>query len=125
MKIARLPFQIITLCLHVWFIVKAVQMFTFKDGEDAWFAMLAGLLIVIACEIVAFFDILLFVISKHDVYSFINLALYVTNAVFFMKVTFYSNVGTVIGLSLYAVIFILRVINLVWNWIEIRKTSLI
>ena len=121
MKEARLPFQIFALLLQVWFIIETIKMLLYKSGEEGWFALLFTLLIVIACEVVSFVDIILFVISKHNLYSFINLALYVVNAVLFMTVIYYDSVGTVIGLSLYAVIFILRIINLVQNFMDIVK----
>ena len=118
-KIARIPFQVIALLLQTFFIFKTIEMMMYKSGEEAWFALLFTLLIVVACEIVSFVDIILFVISKHNIYSFINLAIYIINAVLFMTVIYYDPIGTVIGLSLYAVLFILRIINLVKNSMDI------
>ena len=122
-KLIRIPFQIIALLLHTYFAFKTTEMFLNKTGEDAWFSMLFTLLIVIACEIVSFIDIILFVISKHNIYSYINLSLFIINVIFFMTVNYYYSVGTVIGLSLYAALYILRVVNLVLNFIDICKKS--
>ena len=122
-KSVRIPFQIIALLLHTYFVFKTTEMFLNKTGEDAWFSMLFTLLIVIACEVVSFIDIILFVISKHNMYSYINLSLFIINVIFFMTVNYYYSVGTVIGLSLYAALYILRVVNLVLNFIDICKKS--
>ena len=122
-KLIRIPFQIIALLLHTYFVFKTTEMFLNKTGEDAWFSMLFTLLIVIACEVVSFIDIILFVISKHNIYSYINLSLFIINVIFFMTVNYYYSVGTVIGLSLYAALYILRVVNLVLNFIDICKRS--
>ena len=123
LKIIRIPFQLIALMVHTYFIVKTVELFLNKTGEDAWFSLLFTLLIVIACEVVSFIDIILFVISKHNIYSYINLLLFIINVIFFMTVNYYYSVGTVIGLSLYAALYILRVVNLVLNFIDICKKS--
>ena len=120
-KLIRIPFQIIALLLHTYFVFKTTEMFLNKTGEDAWFSMLFTLLIVIACEVVSFIDIILFVISKHNIYSYINLSVFIINVIFFMTVNYYYSVGTVIGLSLYAALYILRVVNLVLNFIDICK----
>ena len=117
-KLIRIPFQIIALLLLTYYIFKTIDMFLNKTGEDAWFSMLFTLLIVIACEVVSFIDIILFVISKHNIYSYINLSLFIINVIFFMTVNYYYSVGTVIGLSLYAALYILRVVNLVLNFID-------
>ena len=122
-KLIRIPFQIIALLLHTYFVFKTTEMFLNKTGEDAWFSMLFTLLIVIACEVISFIDIILFVISKHNIYSYINLSLFIINVIFFMTVNYYYSVGTVIGLSLYAALYILRVVNLVLNFIDICKKS--
>ena len=122
-KLIRIPFQIIALLLHTYFVFKTTEMFLNKTGEDAWFSMLFTLLIVIACEVVSFIDIILFVISKHNIYSYINLSLFIINVIFFMTVNYYYSVGMVIGLSLYAALYILRVVNLVLNFIDICKKS--
>ena len=73
-KLIRIPFQIIALLLHTYFVFKTTEAFLNKTGEDALFSMLFTLLIVIACEVVSFIDIILFVISKHNIYSYINLS---------------------------------------------------
>ena len=123
LKIIRIPFQLIALMVHTYFIVKTVELFLNKTGEDAWFSLLFTLLIVIACEVVSFIDIILFVISKRNIYSYINLSLFIINVIFFMTVNYYYSVGTVIGLSLYTALYILRVVNLVLNFIDICKKS--
>ena len=123
LKILRIPFQLVALILHTYFIVKTVDLFLNKSGKEGWFALLFTLLIVIACEVVSFIDIIFFVISKRNVYSFINLALFIMNAILFMTLIYYYSVGTVIGLSLYAALYILRIINLVLNFIDICKKS--
>ena len=122
-KLIRIPFQIIALLLHTYFILKTIDMILNKSGEEGWFALLFTLLIVIACEVVSFIDIILFIISKHNIYSFINLALFIINAILFMTVIYYYSIGTVIGLSLYAALYILRIVNLALNFIDICKNS--
>ena len=122
-KSIRMPFQIIALLLHTYYIFKTIDMFLNKSGEEGWFALLFTLLIVIACEVVSFIDIILFIISKHNIYSFINLALFIINAILFMTVIYYYSIGTVIGLSLYAALYILRIVNLALNFIDICKNS--
>ena len=122
-KLIRIPFQMIALLLHTYFVFKTTEMFLNKTGENAWFSMLFTLLIVIACEVVSFIDIILFVISKHNIYSYINLSLFFINVIFFMTVNYYYSVGTVIGLLIYAALYILRAVNLVLNFIDICKKS--
>ena len=120
-KAIRIQYQIIALFLQTCFAVKTIDMFLNKTGEDAWFAMLFTLIIVIACEVVSFIDIILFLVSKRNIYSFINLALFIINAIFFMTVNYYYSVGTIIGLSIYAALYILRIVNLVLNFTDICK----
>ena len=122
-KSIRIPFQIIALLLHTCYIFNTIDVFLNKSGEEGWFALLFTLLIVIACEVVSFIDIILFIISKHNIYSFINLALFIINAILFMTVIYYYSIGTVIGLSLYAALYILRIVNLALNFIDICKNS--
>ncbi len=122
-KSVRIPFQIIALLLQSYFIFLTVDLFLNKSGEGAWSALLFTLLIVIACEVVSFVDIILFVISKHNIYSFINLALFIVNVILYMNVTYYSSIGTIIGLLLYAALYIIRIVNLVLNLIDTCKTS--
>ena len=127
-KILRVPFQVIALIIQSYFIIETIRLYTvgyvvFNGNAvgNPWFSLLFTLLIVIACEVVSFIEVVLFVISKHNMYSFINLALFILNAILFMTVIYYYAVGTVIGLSLYASIYILRIVNLVLNVIDIFK----
>ena len=66
---------------------------------------------------------MLLVITRHNAYSFIYSALFIVNAVFFLKINFYDTVGTVIGLLLYAALYILRIVNVVLNFKDIRTPS--
>ena len=119
----RLHYQVIALLLQICFIVATIGMFMMSSSQEQWFALLSTLVIVIACEVVSAFDIALFIISKHNTYSYVNLSLFIINAIFFMCVIYYSTWGTVIGLSLYAVLFIFRILNLILNIIDIRKEA--
>ena len=126
--IIRFPFQIIALLLQIYFIVETIRlyfcgyvMYMGEPIESAWFSMLFTLLVVIACEVVSFIDAILFVSFKKNKYSKIYLTLVIVNACCFMTMAYYNTVGTTICLSLYAVLFILRVINVIVNFIDILK----
>ena len=91
--------------------------------SSGWFSMLFTLVIVVGCEVISFLDAFLFVISKRNKYSVIYLILVILNALLFMTLAYYSMPGTVICLISYGVLFILRIINLGLNAIDIiRKT---
>lgn len=127
-KIIRLPFQSIALFLQIYFIVETIRlyvcgyvMYMGEPIESAWFSMLFTLLVVVACEVVSLIDAILFVISKKNLYSKMYLGLVLINACFFMTMAYYSVVGTTICLSFYAMLFVLRGVNLVLNSIDILK----
>lgn len=128
--LVRLPFQIIALLFQIYFIVETIRlhfsgyvMCMGEPIESAWFSMLFTLLVVVACEVVSFIDAILFINLKKNLYSKIYLALVITNACCFMTMAYYSTVGTAICLSFYAVLFVLRVINLIMNFIDILKKA--
>lgn len=85
--------------------------------------MLFTLIVVVACEGISFVDAILFVISKKNIYSKVYLALVITNACFFMTMAYYSVVGTTICMSFYGGLFILRIVNLALNFIDVLKKS--
>lgn len=129
-KKLRLPLQIIAILLQVYFIIETARLYTcgyvMFMGEPVgpgWFSMLFTLVIVVGCEVISFLDAFLFVISKRNKYSVIYLMLVILNALLFMTLAYYSMPGTVICLVYYAVLFILRIINLGLNVVDIvRKT---
>ena len=123
LKAHRIPFQIIALLLQTFYIIKLAENALRAEGEDAWFGFLFTLFIVIACETVSLVDAVLLVITRHNAYSFIYSALFIVNAVFFLKINFYDTVGTVIGLLLYAALYILRIVNVVLNFKDIHTPS--
>lgn len=128
MKIVRLPLQILALLLHTYFIVETVRLFVDsyilhpgESSEEGWFAMLFTLLIVIACEVISFLDVIIFVITEFGVYSIIYLVLMIANAYCFMNLAYYSAAGTIISMTLYAILYVLRIINLVHNSADLLK----
>ena len=130
MKIARLPVQVIAMLLQIYFIVETIRLYICgyvvymgEPIESAWFSMLFTLLVVVACEVLSLIDAILFVRSKKNKYSKIYLVLVIINAFCFMTMAYYSVVGTTICLSFYAVIFILRIVNLVLNSIDVLKKT--
>ena len=130
MKIARLPIQVIAILLQIYFIVETIRLHTCgyvvymgEPIESSWFSMLFTLVIVTGCEILSLIDAILFVISKKKAYSIIYLLLVVLNAFLFMTMAYYSDVGTMICMSFYALLFVLRIINFVRNSIEVLTRS--
>ena len=128
MKIARLPLQAVALLLQIYFIVETIRlyidgyvMFMGEPVENSWFSLLTTLVIVVACEIVSLADAALFIRSQKSKYSKIYFALVIINACCFMTMSYYSNVGTTICMSLYAILFMLRIVNLALNSIDIFK----
>ncbi len=130
MKIARLPIQVIALLLQIYFFVETIRLnicgyviYMGEPIESAWFSMLFTLLVVIACEVVSLVDAILFVVSKTNTYSILYLVLVIINAALFMTMAYYSDVGTTICLAFYAILFVLRIINLILNSVEVLKRS--
>ena len=126
--IVRLPLQIIALLLQFYFIVETIRLYccgyVMYEGEpieSSWFAMLFTLIVVVACEVLSFVEAILFASFKKNVYSKIYLALIIVNACCFMSMAYYSTLGTIICLSFYAILFVLRIINFVINLIDLRK----
>ena len=128
MKIVRLPIQIMAILLQTYFIVETIHLYTrgyvtFMGApiENAWFSLLFTLLVVVACEVISFVDAVLFVVSKHNVYSFLYLAIFKINAVCFMTLAYNSGVGTILCMVLYAILFVLRIVNFVLNSLDLLK----
>ncbi|MBQ7357400.1 MAG: hypothetical protein IJW65_01550 [Clostridia bacterium] len=127
MKIARIPVQIIAILLQIYFIVETIRLYLYgyvmymgEPIESAWFSMLFTLCVVVVCEVVSLVDAILFIKSKKSVYSKIYLTLVIVNAVFFMTMAYYSVIGTTVCMSVYAVLFVARIVNLVLNVIDIK-----
>lgn len=130
MKIARLPIQTVALLLQIYFIVETVRlyacgyvMYMGEPIESAWFSMLFTLLVVVACEAVSLVDAIFFIKTKHTWYAKIYLMLLITNACMFMTMAYYSTVGTTVCLSFYAGLFLLRILNLVLNMVDVVKKA--
>lgn len=129
-KIARIPVQIIAILLQIYFIVETIRLYLYgyvmymgEPIESAWFSMLFTLCVVVVCEVVSLVDAILFIKSKKSVYSKIYLTLVIVNAVFFMTMAYYSVIGTTVCMSVYAVLFVARIVNLVLNVIDIKKNT--
>lgn len=129
-KIARIPVQIIAILLQIYFIVETIRLYLYgyvmymgEPIESAWFSMLFTLCVVVVCEVVSLVYAILFIKSKKSVYSKIYLTLVIVNAVFFMTMAYYSVIGTTVCMSVYAVLFVARIVNLVLNVIDIKKNT--
>ena len=124
--IVRLPLQIIALLLQFYFIVETIRLYccgyVIYEGEpieSSWFSMLFTLLVVVACEVLSFVEAILFASFKKNVYSKIYLAFVIVNACCFMTMAYYSTPGTIICLSFYAILTVLRIVNLTFNFSEL------
>ena len=124
--IIRLPLQIIALLLQFYFIVETIRfyccgyvMYEGEPIESSWYSMLFTLIVVTACEVVSFVEAILFASFKKNVYSKIYLALVIVNACCFMNMAYYSIPGTIICLSFYAILAVLRIVNLTFNFSEL------
>ena len=128
MKKARLPLQVITISLQLYFFIEMIRLFfgeyifymwdsANSDPESA----ITTLAVVALCEVISLVEVIFFIISKHSAYSYIYLALLIINAVCFIALLGYSTVGNMICFSLYLIIFILRVVNLVLNTVEVSR----
>ena len=129
-KIFRLPFQALALLLQLYFIIETIRLYICgyvvymgDPIESSWFSMLFTLIVVVACEVVSMLDAIMFVVIKRSKYSVVYLVLILINAFIFMSMAYYSAIGTITCLSSYAILFVLRIINLVSNCIDIFKSS--
>ena len=129
-KIFRLPFQALALLLQLYFIIETIRLYICgyvvymgDPIESSWFSMLFTLIVVVACEVVSMLDAIMLVVIKRSKYSVVYLVLILINAFIFMSMAYYSAIGTIICLSSYAILFVLRIINLVLNCIDILKSS--
>ena len=129
-KILRLPFQVLALLLQLYFIIETIRLYICgyvvymgEPIESSWFSMLFTLIVVVACEVVSMLDAIMFVAIKRSKYSVVYLVLILINAFIFMSMAYYSAIGTITCLSSYAILFVLRIINLVSNCIDIFKSS--
>ena len=118
MKIARLPIQIISILLQVYFFIETIRLHTV---ENTWSGMLFTLVVVAGCEVLSFVESILFVISKHNFHSFLYLAAVVVNAMLFMNLAYYTEMGTVVCIVSYSLLFAFRIINLVTNITQIAN----
>ena len=130
MKKLRLIIQVIALLLQVYFIVETVRLcidgyavYMGQPIESSWYSMLFTLIIVTACEVVSFVEAIIFNEMKKSKYSKLYLALVIVNGILFMTMAYYSTVGTTICMISYAVIFILRIVNLVTSCIDVFKKT--
>lgn len=124
----RLPLQLLMLFLQTYFFIETVRlylhgyiMYAGEPIENAWFAMLFTLLVVVACEIVAFIDGILFLISKPSAYSIVYFIMIIFNALVFITCAYYTTPGTILCMIIYGVLFIARILNLIFNLINICK----
>ena len=96
-------------------------MYAGEPIENAWFAMLFTLLVVVACEIVALIDGVLLLIAKPSAYSIVYFILILFNAFVFMTCAYYTTPGTILCMIIYAILFIARIANVILNLINICK----
>ncbi len=89
----------------------------------SWFSMLFTLLVVVGCEIISFIDAILFVKTKKTKFSKLYLALIIINALCFRGMMYYTAPGTIICLVSYALLFAIRIRNLVENTADIIKRA--
>lgn len=122
MKNARLPLQILALFLHVRFAMETLRLhlrgyviFFGETNDDAWTAMLATLAIVTVCETISLVEAILFAASTQTKYAKAYLVMVVINAGLFITMAYYTTPGTVVCMASYAVLLVLRVINLVFS----------
>ena len=127
-KVMRLSIQVIALFLQIYFIVETVRLHTCgyvlfmgKPIGNEWFSMLFTLLTVVACEMISIAEAIIFTITRINIYSIAYIALVIVNAVLFMTMAYYSMVGTIICLSFYGVLFVIRVVNLILNLTDVIK----
>lgn len=130
MEKIRLPIQVIALFLQTYFFIETIRlyvcgyvMYMGNPIENAWYSMLFTLLVVVVCEFFSLRDAILFFASKKNRYSKIYLALIILNACLFMSLAYYSTIGTVVCLSFYSVLFVIRVINLILNFVDVLKKT--
>lgn len=126
MKIARLPMQILAILLQVYFFVQTV--FLLVTGhctymgelqESSWGSMLYTLLIVIGCEMVSLPEAILQIKSTRGAYRRVYFFAMIGNAMLFLSLAYYTVPGTVLCMISYVVLFVLRIINLVRNSLDI------
>lgn len=129
-NIIRLPFQVIALILQTYFIVETIRLYLYgyvmyqgEAIEDSWFAMLFTLTVVAVCETISFVETLLFVKAKKSEYSKFYLILFIVNASCFLTMAYYSVIGTTICMVCYGILFIVRIVNLVLNFVNVFKKS--
>ena len=130
MKLIRLPIQITALILQIYFAVQTIFIHTcghaFFGGRpvgSAWYSVLFTLVIVAICEVLSLIDVILFIISKRSKYSVVYASLFAVNALGFMTAAYYSSIGTVVCMTIYALLFVLRVANLISSVADLVKAS--
>lgn len=128
MKYVRLPIQVTAILLQIYFFVETIRLYTngyvmfLGTPVDSGFnSMLFLLLVVIACEVISFVEAILFVIAKRNIYPKLYMALLLVNAYIFCTMAFYDQTKTIICLSVYAVLFVFRIVNLILNSVAILK----
>jgi len=134
MKFVRFPIQILSILLQLYFWIETIRLYTQgyvlflgDPVENGWFALLTTLIIVIVCEFISFLEAMMFVVSTrsivsaHSIYSYIYLALVIINAIFFSTMIYYSSIGTYIGLTFYLILFVIRILNCIQNFVGMFK----
>ena len=123
----RLPLQAIALFLHIYAIIEIIRVsiyiFNTESAQNAFHAAIFTLIIVSVCEFLSLLDAILLLQSKKNKYSKIYLALIFINAFFFMGLIYNGTVETVICLSFYIILLIIRIVNLVLSSVEALKKS--
>ena len=128
LSLIRLPLQLLMLFLQTYFFIETLRlnlhgyiMYAGEPMENSWFAMLFTLLVVVACELLALADGVLLLITKPTVYNIVYFIIILFNAFVFTTCVYYTTVGTIFCMIIYAVLFIARILNLIFNLIDICK----
>ena len=121
-RFIRLPLQIIVIINQIIFFIETVRLFVHgyvviwgQTVEQSWEAMLSTLMLVAICEVVSFLEAVLFFVSERCRHSLLYIAAVFFNAILFLTMayySYYSEVGTVICIVSYFILFVFRIVNL-------------
>lgn len=127
-KTVRLLLQGTALFFQVYFFIEILRLysrgyvlFAGEAIESSWFSMLFTLLVVIATEFLNFIDSVIYIVLKRNIYSVVNLVLLICNAIFFMSLAYYTTIGTIICITFYIFLFIVRIINFILGMVKAFK----
>lgn len=127
-KTVRLFLQGTALFFQVYFFIETLRLyssgyilFAGEAIESYWFSMLFTLLVVVATEFLNLIDSVIYIVLKRNIYSVVNLVLLICNAVLFISLAYYTTVGTVICITFYIFLFIVRIVNFILGMVKTFK----